>query len=175
MDASRKVTDRIARFSELRRDVDSYLDDTLPGHVRSAMMLIGTSKGRNDPTLASPLPPEEFTMGLQEMTSGNGPGLHSHRTVEVFMPLSGTFRLYWIDDETGEEGEDVLATWDVVSVPANVWRGLELTSPGDGLLLAVRGGADGGGIAWHPSVLEEAARHGRTLDDDGRLVVAPGS
>jgi hypothetical protein len=39
--------------------------------------------------------------------------------------------------------------------------------------MAVRGGADGGGIAWHESVLEEARKHGRTLDEDGRLVISP--
>jgi len=163
------MLDRVARFGELRRDSGSYLDDALPGHVRSAMMLIGTTKGRNDPSLGSPLPPEDFTMGPQHAATGNGPGLHSHTTVEVFMPLSGTWRLYWIDDEG--EAETELGTWDVASIPPEVWRGLELTSEGDGLLLAVRGGADGGGLAWHPSVLEEAARHGRTLDDEGRLVV----
>ena len=163
------MLDRVARFDELRRDSGSYLDDALPGHVRTAMMLIGSSRGRNDPSLASPLPPEDFTMGLQHATTGNGPGLHSHKTVEVFMALSGTWRLYWIDDEG--EAEMDLGSWDVASIPPDVWRGLELTSDGDGLLLAVRGGADGGGLAWHPSVLEEAARHGRTLDDEGRLVL----
>ena len=161
---------RIARFDELRRDSGSYLDDSLPGHVREAMMLIGTKRGRNDPSLTSPLPPEEFTIGLQHAHTGNGPGLHSHTTVEVFMPLSGRWRLYWIDDDG--EGEVELGTWDVASIPPGVWRALELTSEGDGLLLAVRGGASGGDLAWHPSVLEEAARHGRTLDDDGRLVIA---
>ena len=107
---------RVARFDELRRDSGSYLDDDLPGHVRTAMMLIGTSRGRNDPSLASPLPPEDFTMGLQHAMTGNGPGLHSHRTVEVFMALSGTWRLYWIDDDG--ESETELRTWDVASVPA---------------------------------------------------------
>jgi quercetin dioxygenase-like cupin family protein len=170
MATTQDVISRIARFDELRRDSGSYLDDSLPGHIRDAMMLIGTSRGRNDPSLTSPLPPEDFTMGLQHATTGNGPGLHSHTTVEVFMALSGTWRLYWIADDG--EGESELATWDVASVPAGVWRGLELTSEGDGLLLAVRGGGHGGDLAWHPSILEEAARHGRTLDDQGRLVIS---
>jgi hypothetical protein len=60
----------------------------------------------------------------------------------------------------------------VASIPAGVWRGLSLVSVGEGLLLAVRGGADGGGIAWHPSIIETAAEQGRTLDESGRLVVA---
>jgi hypothetical protein len=87
------------------------------------------------------------------------------------MALSGTWRLYWITED-GEDGEMMFDTWDVASVPAGVWRGLELTSEGDGVLLAVRGGADGGGISWHPSIIEEAARAGRTLGEDGKIVMA---
>jgi quercetin dioxygenase-like cupin family protein len=172
MTSNADVKARIARYDELREDSNAYLDNTLPGHIRKAMMLIGSATG-NDPTLRSPLPPEEFTMGLQKATTGNGPGLHSHETVEIFMALSGTWRLYWIDDEG--ECEVEFRTWDVASIPAGVWRGLTVTSEGEGLLLAVRGGERGGGVAWHPSVIEDAARHGRTLDAEGRLMIAPAS
>ena len=164
-----EILSRIARFDELREDDNSYLDMQVPGHLRKAMMLIGAATG-NDPSLMSPLPSEEFTMGFQMCGTGNGPGLHSHETVEVFVAMSGTWRLYWIDDEG--EGETEFRTWDTVSVPPGVWRGLELTSEGDGLLLAVRGGARGGGVQWHPSQLEKAARYGRTLDQNGKLVIA---
>lgn len=164
-----EVLSRIARFDELREDTNSYLDMQVPGHVRKAMMVIGAATG-NDPNLGSPLPSEDFTLGFQMCETGNGPGLHSHDTVEIFVAVSGTWRLYWIDDEG--EGEAELRTWDTVSVPPGVWRGLELTSEGQGLLLAVRGGARGGGVHWHPSQIEKAARHGRTLDEKGRLVIA---
>ncbi len=164
-----EVLSRIARFDELREDANSYLDMQVPGHIRKAMMLIGAATG-NDPALTSPLPSEDFTMGYQMASMGNGPGLHSHATVEVFIAMSGTWRLYWIDDEG--EGEAEFRTWDTVSVPPGVWRGLELTSEGEGLLLSVRGGVTGGGVAWHPSAIEGAAKYGRTLDEKGRLVIA---
>jgi mannose-6-phosphate isomerase-like protein (cupin superfamily) len=163
-----EVLSRIARFDELREDTNSFLDMQVPGHVRKAMMLMGAATG-NDPSLTSPLPSDDFTMGFQMASTGNGPGLHSHQTVEVFVAMSGTWRFYWIDNEGEAEAE--FRRWDVVSVPPGVWRGLELTSEGEGLLLAVRGGASGGGVAWHPSAIEEAARHGRTLDANGRLVI----
>src|SRR5687768_17144624 len=105
-----EVVSRIVRFHSLRQDTGSYLDITLPGHVRTAMMLIGSTRVSNDPTLTSPLPPEDFTMGLQRASTGNGPGLHSHDTVEVFVALSGTWRLYWIDDEG--ECDVEFGTWD---------------------------------------------------------------
>jgi hypothetical protein len=168
MTSRAEVVSRIARYDSLRQDTHSYLDITLPGHIRTAMMLVGSTTS-NDPTLTSPLPPEEFTVGLQKATTGNGPGLHSHETVEVFMPLSGTWRLDWIDDEG--EGSDELGTWDVASIPQGVWRALTVVSEGEGLLLAIRGGATGGGVAWHPSILEEAAKRGRTVDETGKLVV----
>jgi mannose-6-phosphate isomerase-like protein (cupin superfamily) len=172
MASRQEMLSRIVSYDSLRQDTDNYLDITLPGHARTAMMLIGGAGVSNDLTLRSPLPPEQgFTMGLQRASTGNGPGLHSHATVEVFMSLSGTWRLYWIDDEG--EGEVEFRPWDVASIPAGVWRGLEVTSEEEGVLLAVRGGADGGGLAWHPSILEAAARQGRTVDEEGRLVLEP--
>jgi quercetin dioxygenase-like cupin family protein len=165
-----EVLERIARYDALRQDTHAYLDITLPGHARSTMMLVGAMGVSNDPTLTSPLPPEEgFTMGMQRASTGNGPGLHSHHSVEVFVALSGTWKLYWIDDEG--EAETEFRTWDVASIPAGVWRGLTVTSEEDGLLLAVRGGADGGGIEWHPSIIEAAAKQGRLLSDEGTLPV----
>jgi quercetin dioxygenase-like cupin family protein len=165
-----EVLGRIARYDALRQDTNAYLDITLPGHARTTMMLVGAMGVSNDPTLQSPLPPEDgFTMGMQRASTGNGPGLHSHRTVEVFVALSGTWRLYWIDDEG--EAETEFRTWDVASVPAGVWRGLTVTSEEEGLLLAVRGGADGGGVEWHPSIIEEAAKQGRSLSEAGELPV----
>jgi quercetin dioxygenase-like cupin family protein len=161
---------RIAHFKDLREDRDLYLDDRLPGHVRSALMLIGTGGGRNDPSRENPLPAENFTMGMQKASPGNGPGLHSHSAVEVFVVLSGTWRFSWIDAEG--TGTAVLGPHDVFSVPAHVWRAAENCGDDDGILLAVRGARDGGGISWHPSIIEDASRFGRTLDEDGRLVVS---
>ena len=164
-----EMLSRIAHYDNRREDTGAFLDITLPGHARTTMLLVGSGTG-NDPNLRAPLPPEDFTVGMQKATTGNGPGLHSHTTVEVFVSMSGTWRLYWIDDEGEADAE--LGPWDVASIPAGVWRGLSLVSEGEGLLLAVRGGTDGGGIAWHPSIIEAAAEQGRTLDESGRLVVA---
>lgn len=169
MATRQEVTARIVRYTHLREDRHNYLDITLPGHVRTAMMLIGGQGVSNDPALKSPLPPEDrFTVGMQKAKKGNGPGLHRHRTVEVFVALAGMWRLYWIDDE-GECATEFNA-WDVASIPSGVWRGLEVIGDEEGLLLAIRGGADGGDIEWHSSIIEEAAKHGRTLDNERRLV-----
>ena len=51
---------------------------------------------------------------------GKGAALHSHSTVEVFIPLQGRWAVFW-----GDEGEQeiVLDPFDCVSVPVGVLRG----------------------------------------------------
>jgi quercetin dioxygenase-like cupin family protein len=161
---------RIARFAGLPAVPNAYLDNGLPGHSRDTLNIIGTSVGRNDPDAKHPLGSAELTLGMQRAEPGNGPGLHSHEAIEVFVILAGRWRAYWIDQDG--EGEAELEPFDVISVPAGVWRGLEVIGDETGVICAARDRADGGGLTWHPSIIESAERAGRSLID-GRVVTAP--
>ena len=161
---------RIARFDDLRPAPGAYLDNGLPGHCRDTLNIIGTAVGRNDPDAVHPLGSAELTFGMQRAEPGNGPGLHSHEAVEVFVILAGRWRAYWIDQDG--EGEAELASFDTISVPAGVWRGLEVIGDQTGVICAARDRADGGGLTWHPSVIEAAESAGRVLRD-GRVVTVP--
>src|SRR5439155_1313363 len=104
---------RVTRFDALREDWDLFLDNFLPGHERANLMMIGPNTGWDDERLRAPVPSEDFSLGIQKVPPGSGPALHSHRTVEVFVILSGDWVFYW-NDESGDY-ELPLGPWDAVS------------------------------------------------------------
>ena len=98
---------------------------------------------------------------------GKGAALHSHPTVEVFIPMSGRWVVYWGDD--GEQ-EIELGPWDVVSVPVGVLRGFRNIGDSHAHLMAIIGGTDSGKVGWAQSVLDRARETGLELDEAGALV-----
>jgi mannose-6-phosphate isomerase-like protein (cupin superfamily) len=158
-----QILDGIARYADLRHAERAFLDNIVEGHIRENFNLVGTTAGANDPDGRYPLGAAGFSIGFQRAEPGNGPGLHSHLAVEVFIILVGRWRLYWLDQDG--EGSAELGPFDAASIPATVWRGLEVVGHEPGVLLAVRDRFDGGGIDWHPSIIEAAENAGRVLVD----------
>ena len=163
-----EMNECIARYDDLRPAPNAYLDNGLQGHRRETLNIIGTSVGRDDPDAPHPLGSAELTLGMQRAEAGNGPGLHSHDAVEVFVILTGRWRAYWLDADG--EGEAELEPFDIISFPAGVWRGLEALEAG--LIMAARDRADGGGLTWHPSILDAARQAGRVLKDNRVVTVS---
>ena len=79
-------------------------------------------------------------MAIIRAEPGKGTGLHNHKTVEVFMPLTGKWSVIW-----GDEGESELqiGQYDTISIPPGVLRGFRNDSDHEALLLALVGGALG--------------------------------
>jgi mannose-6-phosphate isomerase-like protein (cupin superfamily) len=86
-----------------------------------------------------------FTMAVTKVDPGKGSPLHSHKTVEVFVPLSGQWTFYW-----GDKGENevTLGPWDVISFPAGLMEGFRNLSDEPGYLLAVLGGPEVGEVTY---------------------------
>lgn len=170
--ASRRISKaemlkRVARFNELTSSASAFVDTLIPGHEREIYNVIGRGV-TEDPALAPAITAaEDFHMTLVKAAPGKGAALHFHRTVEVFMPLSGEWAIYW-----GDEGaeEIVLGRWDVISVPPGVMRGFRNAGAQEHCLLAILGGADPGRVTWASKVLERARQTGLALDESGNLV-----
>ena len=160
---------RVARFGELSGNDALLLDTAIPGFARTIWSVIGRNVGE-DRSERPPISPEDFHLAIIRASPGNGTALHTHTTVEVFMPLTGSWLVVYGD---GGERELRLEQWDVCSVPAGVWRGFRNAGAEEAYLLAVVGGTDAGRLTWAPGVLEEAARHGRTLDEEGFMRAGP--
>ncbi|MGI8972934.1 MAG: cupin domain-containing protein [Gaiella sp.] len=156
---------RVARFDELAPNDALFVDTVIPGCARRVWSIIGANVGEDRGELA-PIPPDDFHLAVVEAKPGNGSALHTHTTVEVFMPLTGQWELF-----SGPEGEETttLGRWDVCSVPVGVWRGFRNIGDSTAHLLVLVGGTDAGRLTWAPSVLAEARALGLRLDDAGYM------
>ena len=156
---------RVARFDELQGNEGLFIDTVIPGYAREIWSIIGPNVGEDRGEQPAILP-EDFHLAILRATPGNGSALHTHTTVEVFVPLTGRWQIFYGEDE---EHEVVLGPWDVASVPAGVWRGFRNAGEEEAFLLVVVGGTDAGRLTWAPKVLEEAARRGKQLDEAGYM------
>jgi uncharacterized RmlC-like cupin family protein len=170
--ASRIVTKeemltRVARFSELTPSSRPLVDAVLPQFHRQIFNIIGGGV-TEDPTMKVPITTVEgFHMSIIKAEPTKGTGLHNHRTVEVFMPLTGTWSVQWGD---AGENELTIGQWDVISVPTGIMRGFRNESAEEAYMLAIVGGDDPGRVAWAGDVMAAVRKRGFDLDDKGKIV-----
>jgi len=157
---------RVARFNRLTPTSRGFVDTAIPGYERLIYNVIGRGVTEDSTLRPAITDARDFNLTLVKQVPGNQVGLHDHPTVEVFMPLTGRWGVYW-----GDEGESevILEQWDVISVPPGVMRGFRNAGAEDGFLLAILGGSNSGHVTWSPKVLETARQHGRELDAKGNL------
>ncbi len=162
-----EMTARTARFEQLSASKQAFVDTRIPEHERDIFNVIGAGV-TEDPDLAPAIASAEgFNVTYVGADPGKGAALHSHPTVEVFIPMSGRWVVYWGDD--GEQ-EIELGPWDVVSVPVGVLRGFRNIGDSHAHLMAIIGGTDSGKVGWAQSVLDRARETGLELDEAGALV-----
>lgn len=165
-------TKHVARESGLEGSDLAFLDQRLPGYQREIINMIGTSVTENpeDPALipkTSP-PAHGFAVIYNRAENGNGAALHAHETEEVFVPIRGSWELFWLEGE--EERAVRLEVGDMINVPTLIYRGFRCVSDDpDALILTIVGGPDAGNVAWHPSVVEAARGTGLEVDEEGNL------
>lgn len=162
-----QMQERVARFGKLRPSRQAFVDTRIPEHVRDIYNVIGQGV-TEDPDLKPAITAVEgFNITYIGAESGKGAALHSHSTVEVFIPLSGRWSVYW-----GDEGESevILDTFDCVSVPVGVLRGFRNVGEGHAYLMAILGGTDAGKVGWAESVLKRAEETGLSRDKAGNVV-----
>jgi uncharacterized RmlC-like cupin family protein len=158
---------RVARFGELRPSKQAFVDTRLPEHRRDIFNVIGRGVTEDADLAPAITDARDFNVAYVGADPGKGAALHAHPTVEVFIPLSGRWAVYWGDQ--GEE-EVILEAWDVISVPPGVMRGFRNAGPDHAFMMAVLGGTDAGKVAWAKTVLERAAATGLALDAKGNLI-----
>lgn len=156
---------RVAHFADVEPSSALFIDTVLPGCARTIWSIVGQNVGE-DREVRPAIPPDGFHLAVIEAEPGNGSALHTHTTVEVFMALSGRWRVFYGD---AGERDVILEQWGVCSVPPGVWRGFENDGDGAAHLLALVGGTDAGRLTWAPDILEKALAHGRTLDENGYM------
>ncbi|HET9208620.1 MAG TPA: cupin domain-containing protein [Burkholderiaceae bacterium] len=137
---------RVARFAALQPTAD-YVDAGIPGCERTTYRVLGTPPD-------APLAAADFHLNLVCCEPGKSAPLHNHLTQEVFMPLSGTWEVFW-----GPDGERALRLqrWDTISIPPGVSRGFRNVGTEPAWLVGIASGHDPGMINW-PEPVRAAAR-----------------
>ena len=157
---------RIARFSELKpTDPKAFGGNMIPQGV-SSFSVVGRGVA-DDPSLQPPIAEAQgFNTVIVKSMPGAGAPLHSHSTVEVFVPLNSQWVFFWGDNP---EDQTTLGPWDTISFPPGVMHGFRNVGTEESFLLAILGGSDSGHVTWSPKVLETARQHGAELDARGNL------
>lgn len=145
---------RVARFADRVADPGAFPDLKQQQGQRSVSYQLSPGG------LGGPAPIQQshnFHLSISTLGKGIRPTVHSHPYNEVFMPLNARFRLHWGEGLT-ESIE--LEPFDVVSVPAGVFRTFENLDEHDGHMVAIfdHGGDPHTGIVVPPEVYEQFYR-----------------
>jgi uncharacterized RmlC-like cupin family protein len=159
---------RVARFKKLTPHPVTFLDQALPHHKRDVFNLIGRGVSEEKEAAAEITDVRDFNVQMSRAKPGHGAGLHSHKTIETFMPLNGTWSIFWGDQG---ESEIILEQFDLISVPPGVMRGFKNVGQEDAFLFTVLGGTDPGRVTWSPELIRQAAEKGWVLDESGDLKI----
>ena len=90
----RMLETRVARRNELTAFPESFVDTVIPRYRRKLHSIIGKSVFE-DPAMQPAITVRHpFSFSLIEVGPGNGAGLHSHTTEEVFMPIDGKLAVF---------------------------------------------------------------------------------
>jgi mannose-6-phosphate isomerase-like protein (cupin superfamily) len=166
------ILKNVARFKSLRGSAEAYVDSRLPNCQRTKFNIVGLGVTENEidadlrPNIA--LPARGFNVGMLECEKDQGTAPHSHETEEFFMPLIGTWRVFWLDGKTEHHVD--LEPFDSVMWPIGCFRWFRYIGEGKGRLLTIIGGPTGK-VTYLPGHEEAAARTGLTRRADGTLVV----
>ena len=146
---------RVAYWKDQKPNPNMFVDTRIPEYERELYSIIGSgvSEDADNPVAAEP---------------GKGAPFHSHPTVEVFIPLTGTWSVYWNEGEDREEG--ILGPMDCISVPPKVMRGFRNEGDAHALMIGIVGGDEATKVDWPEDILEQARATGLSLDADGNIV-----
>ena len=165
--------ERLVKRSDMVACKVAFIDCKMPGsQAKENYSLIGPGVTQSSDQVVNLTEPHGFSMGVAAMPPGTVNNLHVHYTAEVFMIYKGEWTFRWGAD--GKDGEIVGRAGDVVSIPTWIFRGFTNTGEEDGWIFSALGGDDTGGIIWHPSILQTAARYGLYLTRDNMLVDTEG-
>ncbi|WP_250493154.1 hypothetical protein [Caballeronia sp. GAWG1-1] len=160
---------RLVKRSDMVACKVAFIDCKMKGSDRKEnYSLIGAGVTQSADQVVNLQEPHGFSLGVAAMPPGVVNNLHLHYTAEVFMIFRGRWRFRW--GANGDEGTVIGEPGDVLSIPTWIFRGFSNEGSDDGWIFSALGGDNTGGIIWHPSILEQAARHGLFLTKENILV-----
>lgn len=163
-----KMMKRVAYWRDQKPNPHMFVDTRIPEYARDLYSIIGSGVSEDPDNPVAITDVEGFHLAYIGAEPGKGAPFHAHPTVEVFIPLTGKWVVYW---NQGKELEEVeLGPMDCISVPPNVMRGFRNAGDAHALMIGIVGGHDATKVDWPEDILEQARATGLTLDDDGNIV-----
>ncbi|NDF53263.1 MAG: cupin domain-containing protein [Proteobacteria bacterium] len=158
---------RVITPADFVADASAFVDVHLPrSSGKTSFSFIGAGVTQNEDAATNLVEPHGFCVGAAGLAPGMVNNAHLHYTAEVFVCLTGTWKMMiGLDDRQSL----VLGPGDVFSVPTWVFRSFENVGSTDGFLYTFLGGDDPGGILWSPRVLELARESGLVLDKSEKV------
>ena len=161
--AEAELRRRIITPSQFIADTSAFVDVHLPRSAgKTSFSFIGAGVTQNDQAQTNLVEPHGFCVGGAGLAPGMINNSHLHYTAEVFVCLTGTWRMMIGLDARQEV---VIEPGDFFSVPTWVFRSFENIGTDEGFLFAFLGGDEPGGILWAPHVIEMARETGFVLDE----------
>jgi hypothetical protein len=117
--AVQEVMKNVALYKDLQPDPNAFVDKNDPSK-RLPIRYVISSEHRAAP--AGIATPHSFHMCFIDSKAGNSPVIHAHEYREIFMPITGHYRIYFNKDP---ESFVELGPFDTFSVPPMLWRRVE--------------------------------------------------
>jgi mannose-6-phosphate isomerase-like protein (cupin superfamily) len=159
---------RVAYWKDQKPNPQMFVDTRLPEYERDLYSIIGEGVSEDPENPVAITDVEGFHIAYIGSEPGKGASYHSHPTVEVFIPLTGKWAIYW---NQGDDREEViLGPMDCISVPAGVMRGFYNAGDEHALMIGIVGGTEASRVDWPDDILDRARATGLKLDSDGNII-----
>lgn len=146
---NQEIQARVWRFDALIGSPNAFIDAAVPGHERVLYGALGTGTA-DEQIVKAVKAAENFHIDFIKAGPGQGAALHSHDSEEVFIVMTGRWKVAW-----GTNGEHALELdrFDGVSVPSGVMRSFENLGDEENVLMAIIGGKNPGACVWSEAIL----------------------
>ena len=151
-----EMVERIARFADQKGNDQLMVTQSIPGFQRDIYSIIGKGVSEDAGTQPGIVDSEGFNLAYVGAAPDNGSAMHTHNEeVEVFIPISGQWVIYWNEGDDMEEV--VLGPMDCISVPAKVMRSFKNVGDTYGHLLVIIGCTENTTVSRPQDVIDAAS------------------
>lgn len=167
--SSEELIRRTIRRSDYVSCNEAFIDCRIDGSDKKEnYSIVGGGVSQSGAQVVNLREPHGFNVGAAAMPNGVTNNLHLHYTAEVFLNFRGEWRLRW--GAGGGDGELLMRTGDIATLPTWIFRGFTNEGSDAGWLFTILGCDETGGIVWDPSIVAAGARHGLYIGADNRLL-----
>lgn len=164
-----EMTQRTVRFSDLQWSQHGFLDSALPGGGGQVAPVIGLGLSQDRNALAPVANAHGLSIEWLRLPPGGSVSRHRLREKQVLITKRGRLDVT-VDTTAGPVCHTAVGTdtaWDTFSVPADCWRTLRNSGPGEALALLLTAGDHRKRIEWDDAVVQACASHDLALDASG--------